>query len=402
MFFKKGNISRSTLIFAKKRGLKSFLSEETDLGILVTLQSTLGLSAFLIHSCNYQYAMTARFNSDAIEQFFGQIRNALRQNPHPDPKVVAQMHRLLSVYSLVKSPKGSNVTGGDNVKHLLSCESQLLQSKKERKEEIDKLIDEVLTEGAVFEDMPFHSELDHSFSLSPEQCEENIISFLAGFTAFRQNKIVQNCEDCLLTMTKKLVLAFQKIKEIDNGYSYASPELRGLISSCERAIRESVAANDIGGDMFVNIIKYLCLAPEGHVGCLDHREEVTSRLIKYYLTMRMFFILDNENIFYKDKKDEAIKLTKRSKLVFWEGRLSPGAASDPLPLDPRLKEWGFTTVPSPSIRSVQRFAGPKKPPSTCENFKNLRIPLGTWPRGLGGERLGAVVGVRRGVDDLDF
>ena len=142
---------------------------------------------------------------------------------------------------------------------------------------------------------------------------------MAGFTAFKQRKIAKNCEDCLLTMTvfreeTGANYTFQKIKEMYNGYSYASPELRELISSCERAIRESIAANDINGDIYVTTIKYLRLSPDDHVGCLKHKEELTSRLIKYYLTMRMFFVLDNKNLFYKEKKDKARKFAKQAKL----------------------------------------------------------------------------------------
>jgi len=174
--------------------------------------------------------------------------------------------------------------------------------------------------GAVFENMPFHCELDHGYSVPPEECEENLKSFMAGFTAFRQKIIVKNCDDCLLTLTvfreeTGADYAFQKTKEIYNGYSYASPELRQLISSIERAIRESVAAHDISGDMFVTTLKYLRMAPEEHVGCLNHKEEVSSRLIKYYLTMRMFFVLENKNKEYKDKKDKARKLAKQSKCM---------------------------------------------------------------------------------------
>lgn len=41
-------------------------------------------------------------------------------NPHPDAKLFVQLYRLLSVYSLVSPPKGSNVSGVGNVEALVN------------------------------------------------------------------------------------------------------------------------------------------------------------------------------------------------------------------------------------------------------------------------------------------
>lgn len=51
---------------SKEKG-KAFFSKETDLGITVTLKSTLGLSEYLLNNVGFKYVMTARFNSDPIE-----------------------------------------------------------------------------------------------------------------------------------------------------------------------------------------------------------------------------------------------------------------------------------------------------------------------------------------------
>jgi hypothetical protein len=51
---------------AKKKSV-AFLSRKTDLGIAVTLKSTIGLSTYLMEKIEYKYVMTARFNSDPIE-----------------------------------------------------------------------------------------------------------------------------------------------------------------------------------------------------------------------------------------------------------------------------------------------------------------------------------------------
>lgn len=81
------------------------------------------------------------------------------------------------------------------------------------------------------------------------------------------------------------------------------------------AIRESVAAHDISGDIFVTTLKYLSMSVEEHVGCLTNKEDVSSRLIKCYLTVRMFFVLENKNKEYKEKNDKARKLAKEAKCM---------------------------------------------------------------------------------------
>lgn len=56
------------------------------------------------------------------------IRGACVSNDHPDSLLFVQVYRLLSFYSLVKPPKGSNVQGAEIFETLLqskdvACES---------------------------------------------------------------------------------------------------------------------------------------------------------------------------------------------------------------------------------------------------------------------------------------
>jgi hypothetical protein len=52
---------------AKRNGSKAFLTDSTDLGLVVTLRAVLEISEYLIDNIGYQYVLTARFNQDAIE-----------------------------------------------------------------------------------------------------------------------------------------------------------------------------------------------------------------------------------------------------------------------------------------------------------------------------------------------
>lgn len=82
-----------------------------------------------------------------FQQFFGNIRRAAAPNPHPDPKLFAQLFRLLCMYSLVSPAKGSNVSGVDNVQSLLSADDTYGAALEERREKYEAQLDEILLYG---------------------------------------------------------------------------------------------------------------------------------------------------------------------------------------------------------------------------------------------------------------
>lgn len=59
----------------------------------------------------------------------------------------AQVHRLLSLYSLVQPPKGSNVSGVGNLKCLVTAEDLVAESERERQNVINTILDEAVTTG---------------------------------------------------------------------------------------------------------------------------------------------------------------------------------------------------------------------------------------------------------------
>ncbi|KAE8737771.1 hypothetical protein FOCC_FOCC016761 [Frankliniella occidentalis] len=79
------------------------LAHQTQYGLYVTLTSALEMSDYLINTHDFSYVMTRRMNQDAIEHFFGDVRQAFGCNTHPDPVQFIQVYRLLSVASLIKA-----------------------------------------------------------------------------------------------------------------------------------------------------------------------------------------------------------------------------------------------------------------------------------------------------------
>jgi len=59
---------------------------------------------------------------NVLYRFFGMIRSVCGSNDHPDAILFIQMFRLLTIYSLVKPPRGSNISGGEMLKTLLNIE----------------------------------------------------------------------------------------------------------------------------------------------------------------------------------------------------------------------------------------------------------------------------------------
>ena len=79
-----------------------------------------------------------------------------------------------------------------NVQVLLNAKDDFAEKYKSRKEDFDRLLDEILEFGTPFDFLPTDIQLEHSYN-SEIKIEENLAHFMAGFTALRQKKIVQNC-----------------------------------------------------------------------------------------------------------------------------------------------------------------------------------------------------------------
>lgn len=72
------------------------------------------------------------------------MRQACGSNQHPDPRQFVQIYRLLSCYSLIKPPRGSNVSGGDILKALLDIKTtneEEMQKKADLEIKLDNLLD---------------------------------------------------------------------------------------------------------------------------------------------------------------------------------------------------------------------------------------------------------------------
>ncbi|XP_064479090.1 uncharacterized protein LOC135392303 [Ornithodoros turicata] len=179
-----------------------FMTTQTSDGLKVTLRATLELHEYLTSECGFQYLLTARLNQDALERFFGMMRNACGQNQHPDSSLFVQMFRLLSTYSLVKPPRGSNVTGGEILKSLLDFNSA--QDQRHGPTEVQQMLHTFMQHMPDVEvTLATAHTAGHDYAIS--QSRVDIVAYVAGFVA---KKVLNFCscqECCQKLMTDTLI-----------------------------------------------------------------------------------------------------------------------------------------------------------------------------------------------------
>lgn len=111
-----------------------------------------------------------------FQRFFGLVRQSCGGNSHPEPRVFAQLFRLLSVYSLVKPIRGSNITGGEMVTTLLNLE------------DLNSELMEIV---------------EHDHSYIGEGVDEFALSYVGGFVA-------RLASDMLINLLRQLLLIYHR------------------------------------------------------------------------------------------------------------------------------------------------------------------------------------------------
>ena len=95
------------------------------------------------------------------------MRHCCGSNDHSDSALFILMYKLVSTYSLVKPPKGSNVSGGEILKVLIDIKD--IKAVDERQEQWDAQIDTILDKGSnTYE--AFHVNCPSARHASPKSC----------------------------------------------------------------------------------------------------------------------------------------------------------------------------------------------------------------------------------------
>jgi hypothetical protein len=116
------------------------------------------------------------------------MRSACGSNDHPDSVTFLQVFRLIGTYSLVKPPRGSNVSGGEILETLLKL-SVLPESTHDKQQEFNEKLNNILERGS-----DIHIFDDHNYII--QNSSEYVIAYLAGYFAFKAKKMT-NCSICI-------------------------------------------------------------------------------------------------------------------------------------------------------------------------------------------------------------
>ncbi|XP_011705030.1 PREDICTED: uncharacterized protein LOC105460298 [Wasmannia auropunctata] len=243
----------------------SFITEQTCYGLKISLKVTLEICSFLIHKCGFQYLMTARLNQDNLERFFGMMRSCCGCNDHPDSQLYIQTYRLISTYSLVKPPKGCNVSSEEIMNVLLNIKD--IADNKEREEQWIAQIDTVLDRGRNTDVLAYVPSLFNDHNSHKCTTSDYVLTYIAGYVARKGKRFCKGidnskyfiCQECLKTLVlqpNNEIPERHKLIEIKSKGYLINPfvALFNLLSTLEKGIIETTQCGEINANTLFEIM----------------------------------------------------------------------------------------------------------------------------------------------------
>lgn len=190
------------------------------------------------------------------------VRGAGGSNDHPDPLLFAQVFRLMSFYSLVKPPKGSNVEKETIYNALISIQDE---DEIGSKHEWDDILNEIVDKNSNENRMLIEDDHDYDVTVTSDYA----LGYFAGFVAKHLQKWT-SCEECILNLTDPEPTGADKdamIDELNRGkLQYPSLALFQLLQIMEKVILYTVGKENVCINTIVNIAKKLAGAKITFVG----------------------------------------------------------------------------------------------------------------------------------------
>jgi len=233
---------------------------------------------------------------------------------NPDPLLFIEVYRLRSLYCLVKPIKGSNVEGIELFNTLLHIKEDETVSEKSRKE-WEGILEQVVANNANIETDVNDPSRYHEYNI--QAINDKALAYVAGFVARK----VQNwtkCEICKGSAVKEEggMERDRMIDSLNRGYlKYPSEELYQLLFAIETAIMKTTGSSQICTATFQIVSQNILKEKIHHVGCKQHENELTKRIIHYYTIMRAKIICKKHNSIFDDAKQKEKSFRKLSKLV---------------------------------------------------------------------------------------
>lgn len=248
---------------------------------------------------------------------FGMIRGCCGSHDKPDPLLFIQVYRLISFYSLVKPPRGSNVDGLEIFETLLNEKDK---ETHENKEEWLQILEKIIERG---ENNKEEFTVRHAHDYNVIGVNENVQAYFSGFVSKKISSWTK-CKDCLCTVIKPQgdLPRDKMINSLNRGYlNYPSEKLYNLLSTLEQAILQTIGQEQLNFYTFQHIMENILAQSISFVGCEEHRENLTKSVINYYALTRAKIICKRHNNVFDEAKKKEKGLRKLSKLVGTEDNI---------------------------------------------------------------------------------
>lgn len=250
------------------------------------------------------------------------MRDCCGSNDHPDSNLFIQMYRLVSTYSLIKPPKGSNISGGEILNELIKLKD--IKDIDERwdkwTEKIDSLIDKGVRCDQLLDAVTLLEDHDY-FKCSTS---DYVLAYISGYIARKALRFIRYgsktaCSDCerslQLNSTEEIPKCYKLINLKSYNYlKHPSRVLFNLISLLEKGTLTAIHNTEINAETLFDVMNVIEALPSTPlVGCPKHESLLTRRIIIFFLATRMYFICKQANkndSFERDKTRERRKLAK--------------------------------------------------------------------------------------------
>jgi hypothetical protein len=158
--------------------------------------------------------------------------------------------------------------------------------------------------------------------------DDRLLQFLSGYVAMKaiSQKRCENCTNTLICRDDEsnsgisVDNSLLQIRNYHNVLHYPSNSLSRLVSFIEKYITAEIGCENISSlspDTFPKILDALCTAEIpfiGDIGCHEHRLDLLSFIVRFYLILRMYFICKQYNNSIKNI-GKAKELRKMGKLI---------------------------------------------------------------------------------------
>lgn len=240
-----------------------------------------------------------------MQRFFGIVRSFHGDDDHPTIIQFSQIYRLLSLFTPVRNAVKGNCSGpAEGV--LVSIHESLAEKAKaaaELKLAVEAKLDKKLLGMVCTEDVCC-DERDHGYQKAG--AHEMVVYYLAGYVHKKITKTI-TCEECCALLTaspdqfnsEETQLNQRRLTELRSFkpgcLREASFRLYALIKEVEEVVHDTLETSAVFGDIFWMVLDRLHATALPAIGCNEHHEFLTAKIIKCYCLMRMHFFSRKKN-----------------------------------------------------------------------------------------------------------